>query len=208
MMKINTKVSEIYNILNSLTSGKIIFLKAENNFQLLIGVIMSAQTTDRQVNEVLPSLFRKYPTPGALGTAELMEVASIIRSIGFYRVKAANIIKTASIIHSKHNDNVPSEMNQLLALAGVGRKTANVIRGACFELPAIIVDTHFSRTVTRLELTTEKTPDKIEYDLGGKIPKKIQYRFSMLLNKLGRDYCHARKPDCENCPVSGLCSWI
>lgn len=206
-MKINTKVSEIFNRLNRQADGKIIFLEAENNFQLLIGVILSAQTTDRQVNEILPELFRKYPNPEALGSAERSDVIAVIRSTGFFNVKAANIIKTAALIHEMHDDNVPGGMNQLLSLSGVGRKSANVIRGACFGLPAIIVDTHFMRTVTRLGLTIEKSPDKIEADLLTKVPDEIQYRFSMLLNKHGRECCKARLPLCKDCPVRDLCDW-
>jgi endonuclease-3 len=201
------KINKIYNILDKLEAEKIIFLEAENNFQLLIGVIMSAQTTDRQVNVILPDLFERYPSPADLAAAEKDDVIDIIRSTGFFNVKAINIIKTARIIHEDYGDKVPPVMEDLLKLAGVGRKTANVIRGACFGLPAIIVDTHFSRTVQRLELTTEKTPDKIEYDLANKLPGKIQYRFSMLLNKFGRDYCKAVKPSCGNCPVEKLCDW-
>ena len=111
------------------------------------------------------------------------------------------------MIHEKYNDRVPESMQELLKLAGVGRKSANVIRGACFNLPAIIVDTHFSRTTQRLGLTKAETPEKIEQELAGTVPPEIQYRFSMLLNKLGRDYCFSRKPDCINCPVSIYCDW-
>ncbi|HAK45047.1 MAG TPA: endonuclease III [Spirochaeta sp.] len=206
-MKIDTKVSEIYSILDGLSEPEIIFLEFENSFQLLIGVILSAQTTDKQVNQVLPDLFRKFPDPQALGAAELQDVINIIRPVGFFNVKARNIIKTAAAVHENHSDEIPESMDELLKLTGVGRKSANVIRGACFNLPAIIVDTHFARTVTRLGLTIEKTPDRIELDLIQSIPSEIQYRFSMLLNKLGREFCHSRKPDCSNCPLKGLCRW-
>ncbi|MDC7227987.1 MAG: endonuclease III [Spirochaetales bacterium] len=200
------KIIEIFNILDELADSEIIFLRYENNFQLLIGVILSAQTTDRQVNQVLPGLFRKYPTPKDLGAADIKAVSEIIRPLGFFNVKASNIIKTAAAVATEHGGEVPQDMNSLLKLAGVGRKSANVIRGACFNLPAIIVDTHFARTVNRLGLTAKQSPDRIETDLAGQVPADIQYRFSMLLNKLGRDFCHARKPDCDNCPVRLHCS--
>ncbi len=201
------KIRCIYNKLNSLTDNKIVFLDAENDFQLLIGVILSAQTTDRQVNEILPLLFGKYSSPEALGKADIADVIKIIRPVGFFNTKAANIIKTAEIIHKEYKSKVPAEMDKLLKLPGVGRKSANVIRGACFNLPAIIVDTHFSRTAGRLGLTSEKSADKIEYDLVNKVAPSIQYRFSMLLNKLGRDFCKAKKPLCNECPLSIICEW-
>jgi len=201
------KILRIYDILNDLEEEKIVFLEAETNFQLLIGVILSAQTTDRQVNIILPVLFKRFTSPAELAAAQKDDVINIIRSTGFFNVKAINIIKTAGIIHSRFGDRVPEDMEDLLLLSGVGRKTANVIRGACFNLPAIIVDTHFSRTVRRLGLTSEKNPDKIEQDLGEKLPAVIQYRFSMLLNKFGRDYCKAVKPLCGSCPVEKFCRW-
>ncbi|MBI9108272.1 MAG: endonuclease III [Spirochaetales bacterium] len=201
------KIIKIYNILNDLEKKRIIFLKTENNFQLLIGVILSAQTTDRQVNEILPALFRRYPSPEDLASAQKDDVIEIIRSTGFFNIKAGNIIKTAGIINEKYGGMVPEPMEDLLKLAGVGRKTANVIRGACFGLPVIIVDTHFSRTARRLNLTAEKNPDRIEHDLAAQLPLDIQYKFSMLLNKFGRDFCKALKPLCGSCPVERFCTW-
>ncbi len=201
------KIMQIYNRLDSLTDGEITFLEAENCFQLLIGVILSAQTTDKQVNSILPNLFARFPSPEHLAEADPAETAGIIKSVGFFNIKASNIIKTAAIIHNQHSDHVPSDMEDLLELPGVGRKSANVIRGTCFHLPAIIVDTHFARTAARLDLTTAKEPEKIEYDLIEKVPAAISYRFSMLLNKLGRDFCKAQKPLCMTCPVSDYCCW-
>ena len=201
------RIIKVYDVLNSLQHGPVVFLEYESEFQLLIGVILSAQTTDMQVNRVLPELFRTYPKPSDLAAADSRSVEEIIRSTGFFKVKAANIIKTAASIHETFNDRVPESMDDLLTLAGVGRKSANVIRGACFGKPAIIVDTHFARTVSRLDFTSEETPERIEYDLACKLPPKIQYRFSMLLNKLGRDYCKSRSPLCVDCPVNRYCFW-
>ena len=201
------KILEIFNVLDGLSEPEIIFLEYKNSYQLLIGVILSAQTTDRQVNSILPELFNQYPAPADLAEAELKDIIRIIRPLGFFNMKAGNIKKTAKMIHEKYNDTVPESMNELLKLAGVGRKSANVIRGACFNLPAIIVDTHFSRTSKRLGLTNGGSPEAIERELSKTVPPKIQYRFSMLLNKLGREYCHSRKPECRQCPVKGLCNY-
>ena len=200
------KIIKIYEILNSLEPEKIEFLKADGDFMMLVGVILSAQTTDRQVNVVLPALFSRYPSPAALAEADRDDVIEIIRSTGFFNNKAENIIRTAEMIHREYHDRVPSGMKDLLKLPGVGRKTANVIRGSVFGMPAIIVDTHFSRTVRRLELTPEKSPEKIEQDLSAKLPPEIQYRFSMLLNKFGRDFCKSARPLCGSCPVEHLCT--
>ncbi|MDC7127201.1 MAG: endonuclease III [Spirochaetales bacterium] len=201
------KTIEIYNILDNLYEKKIIFLEAENDFQLLIGVILSAQTTDKQVNSILPELFENYPTPEKLGKAEINNIIEIIHPVGFFNIKAANIIKTADIIHKKHGDAVPAEMSALLQLPGVGRKSANVVRGQIFNLPAIIVDTHFQRTVTRLGLTSAKQPNKVEEELNKIVPEKLQYRFSMLINKHGRTICKAKKPLCEKCGLISLCQF-
>ncbi len=201
----NNRIEKIYQILNRLAPEQIVFLQADTTYKLLIGVILSAQTTDNQVNIVLPELFRHYPTPEALGRAFRPDVEEIIRSTGFYSVKAANIIATGKMLAEEFGSEVPGKMEELLKLPGVGRKTANVILGACFDKPAIIVDTHFSRTVRRLGFTDEKTPEKIESDLRGKIDPEIQYRFSMLFNKLGRDFCKSRKPECMNCPINEYC---
>ena len=201
------KLIKIYNILNSLQDGEIIFLKADGDFMLLTGVILSAQTTDNQVNKVLPELFRRFPGPAELAAAPKNAVVDIIRSTGFYNNKADNIIAAAGMICRDFGGRVPENMDDLLKLPGVGRKTANVILGACFGKPAVIVDTHFSRTVQRLDLTPEKRPDRIEADIAAKTPDEIQYRFSMLMNKFGRDYCKASRPLCSSCPVADLCNW-
>ena len=202
-----SKILSIYNILNNLAETEIIFLKYSSSFELLIGVILSAQTTDRQVNNILPKLFCTYPRPEDLAAGKLEDIAEIIRPVGFYNSKAEKIKKTAELISRIHNGRVPEDMEALLQLPGVGRKSANVIRGACFGLPAVIVDTHFGRVVKRLELTAAGSPEKIEADLMSTVPENIQYRFSMLINKLGRDFCKSRNPLCTDCPISKYCGW-
>ncbi len=174
-------------------------------FELLIAVILSAQCTDAKVNEVTPVLFRAFPTPEALGNAPVAVVEKIVYSTGFYREKAANIIATAGILHHQYADDVPLGMDELTALPGVGRKTANVVRGQIGGLPGIIVDTHFKRVSRRLGLTEETEPLKIERDLLGWVPIHLQYPFSMSANRHGRSYCHARNPRCGECPVQKQC---
>lgn len=180
-------------------------LNYTNPFELLIAVILSAQTTDAGVNKVTPELFRFYPGPSELSAAEQNHVEAIIHSTGFYRVKAANIIKTAAALKERGDTSLPDNMKDLTALPGVGRKTANVILYHIFNKPAIIVDTHFKRVSNRLGFTKFTEPEKIEKQLSKAIPKEIQSDFSMTINLHGRKYCFARKPDCAGCPLRDLC---
>lgn len=181
------------------------FLEYRSPFELLIAVILSAQTTDRQVNLVTPLLFERFPTPAALAKAEAAEIEGIIHSIGFFRTKARNIRETARLIAEHFGGSVPETMEDLTALPGVGRKSANVVRGTIFGLPAVIVDTHFGRVARRLGLSSERDPAKLEAQIAGKVAPEQQMHLSMLLNKHGRVYCHARKPDCAACPLRSLC---
>ena len=178
-----------------------------NPFELLIGVILSAQTTDIQVNKVTTELFQKYRSPVELAGAEIDEVERIVRSAGFFHNKARNIIKSSAAIAAVHAGNVPSTMEELTSLPGVGRKSANAVLGVCFDKPAIIVDTHFGRVVRRLELTEKSDPYKIEIELKALIPERIQFKFSMLINRHGRQWCFAHKPKCESCPVRQYCPY-
>ncbi len=179
-------------------------LDYRNPFELLIALILSAQTTDVGVNKVTPRLFERYPGPGELAAARQEDVEEIIRSTGFYRVKAGNIIKTAQAL-TKEGGRIPCTMADLTALPGVGRKTANVILSRIFGEPAIIVDTHFKRVAKRLGFTNFTEPDKIEAQLVKVLPQRIQTDFSRTLNYHGRRYCFARRPNCGDCPLEGLC---
>lgn len=181
------------------------FLNYTNEFQLLIAVILSAQTTDQSVNQVTPELFSRYATPEELAAAKVSDVETIIHRTGFYRSKARNICETARLLVERHDSAVPRDMNQLTALPGVGRKTAHVIRGTLFGLPSIIVDTHFGRVSRRLGLTAETDPLKVERDLETIIPPDISHSMSMRLNRHGRVYCAARKPKCDICPLRDIC---
>ncbi|MEI8095435.1 MAG: endonuclease III [Spirochaetales bacterium] len=191
--------------LNRLHPDTTPMLTFASSFELLIAVILSAQCTDAKVNEVTPVLFRAFPTPEALANAPLAVVEKIVYSTGFYREKAAHLIGTARILHDQYADEVPLGMDQLTSLPGVGRKTANVVRGQIGGLPAVIVDTHFKRVTRRLGFTEETDPLKIERDLLAWIPEPQQYPFSMSANRHGRAYCHARNPRCGDCPVHKLC---
>jgi endonuclease-3 len=183
------------------------FLETENAFQMLVAVVLSARTTDRQVSVVIPELFERFPDAEALGNAPQAEVEDIIKSVGFYRSKASNIIRLGEMLHQEFGGVVPDTMEALLQLPGCGRKTANVILGKCFSKPAIIVDTHFGRVVRRLGLTEQSNPDKVETEIKKLIPDEKQYRFSMTANLHGREYCKSQKPLCNKCFMKDLCLW-
>ncbi len=195
-----------YEILDRSSPASISFLTQTDPFKLLISVIMSAQTTDRQVNEVASVLFEQYPTPKALAFADIENVKDIIRSTGFFNTKAKNIIGTANALVERFNSQVPLTMKDLVSLPGVGRKTANVIIGQIAQKPAIIVDTHFSRVVQRIGLTDQKEPHEIEKEVARLLPPHHHYRYSMTVNLHGRQVCHARKPLCHICSVAQWCA--
>lgn len=201
------RISEIIRILRARYGEVTGFLDYRNHFELLIAVILSAQTTDRQVNAITPALFERFPSPQALAAAQPGEVEGLIHSIGFFRTKARNIIKTSAALIERHGGRVPQGMEALTALPGVGRKSANVVRGSCFGLPAVIVDTHFGRVATRLAIASGGDPVAIEQEVRAKVGERDQTALSMLLNKHGRVYCHARRPECPRCPVCHLCPY-
>jgi len=176
-----------------------------NDFELLVAVILSAQCADAAVNKVTPELFRRYSTPGALAAAPPAEIESLIRTLGLFRAKAKSLKNCAQQLVDRYNGKVPSTMAELTDLAGVGRKTANVIRGYAFNLPGIVVDTHCKRVSRRLGLTREQDPNKIESDLGRLLPPKEWTGFSHRLIMHGRQICYARKPACKRCPLATLC---
>jgi endonuclease-3 len=180
-------------------------LDQKNNFELLVAVILSAQTTDEMVNRVTPELFLRYPTPEALARAPLKSIESIIRRLGLFHAKAVALKKMSRRLVEKHAGEVPATMEKLTALPGVGRKTANVVLGHAFGVPGVIVDTHCKRVSRRLGLTREEDPEKIERDLMKVLPRKEWTGFSHRLVLHGRRVCYARKPDCPRCPVNDLC---
>ena len=181
------------------------YLNHENAWQLLIAVILSAQCTDARVNIVTKDLFQKYDSLEKFANANLEELEQDIKSTGFYHNKAKNIIACAKRLVYEFHGEVPSTIEELTSLAGVGRKTANVIRGNIYNEPSIVVDTHVKRISGRLGFTKETDPEKIEYDLMRKLPKDHWILYNIQIITFGRNICFARSPKCEECFLQDLC---
>lgn len=180
-------------------------LTYNNDYELLISVILSAQTTDATVNRVTPALFKQFPTPKALAEADLDEVKFLIIPTGYYNAKATNIQKCAQALVQNFGGKVPDNMDDLITLPGVGRKTANVLLGVIHDQPAWTVDTHVQRLVKRLGFTDEADPTKIEFALQKMFPDEPWHQYSITLIWHGRRLCYARNPDCPQCPINHLC---
>lgn len=176
-------------------------------WELLVATILSAQCTDQRVNQVTPSLFEQYPTPQAMAKAMLIELEAFIRSTGFYKSKAKNLIGCAQVITAQFKGRVPDTMEELTSLPGVGRKTANVLLGAVFGKPALVVDTHVRRVANRLALTHSSDPEQIERDLQSAYPQTQWTDVSQRLLLHGRYVCLARKPRCLVCQIYDVCEW-
>lgn len=181
------------------------YLNHETPWQLLIAVIMSAQCTDARVNIVTAELFKKYDTLEKFAQADLSELEQDIRSIGFYRMKAKNIIACCQKLVLEYHGELPRTIEELTSLAGVGRKTANVIRGNIYNEPSIVVDTHVKRISRKLGLTKEEDPEKIEYALMKVLPQDHWILWNIHIITLGRTICTARSPKCEECFLRGDC---
>lgn len=173
--------------------------------QLVLATILSAQCTDERVNMVTPHLFARYPTAQDLADAELAEVEDIVRSTGFFRNKARNLVGCAQHLVMHHDGEVPSTLEELVALPGVGRKTANVVLGNAFGIPGLVVDTHVTRISNLLELTDNKDAVKIEHDLMAVTPRKEWSNVAHLFIDHGRKVCIARRPQCDVCVLNYLC---
>ena len=182
-----------------------IYLNHDNTWQLLIAVILSAQCTDARVNIVTKKLFKKYPDLNAFAAADLKEMENDIHSTGFYHNKAKNIIACAKALIEKYNGEVPSDLDALTALPGVGRKTANVIRGNIYNIPSIVVDTHVKRISRKLGLTDTDDPVKAEYELMKVLPEDHWILWNIDIITLGRTICTARSPKCEECFLRDDC---
>jgi len=176
-------------------------------FELLCATILSAQCTDKKVNEVTPELFRRYPNAKKMAAAAPAEMESLIRPTGFYRSKAKSLLAMARAVADHHGGAVPRTMEELVELPGVGRKTANVILGNAFDTPGIVVDTHVGRIAQRLALTREKDPVRIEQDLMALVPRKHWTQFSHAMIFHGRRICAAKAPKCDVCPVFDDCPY-
>ncbi|HEX3981733.1 MAG TPA: endonuclease III [Acidimicrobiales bacterium] len=174
-------------------------------FQLLVATILSARCTDARVNRTTPALFARYPDARALATADRSEVEGLVRSTGFFRSKARNLVAMAQAVVGRFGGEMPSAMADLVTLPGVGRKTANVVRSVAFGLPGLPVDTHVQRLSARLALTAETDPVRIERELSGMIPAAERGVFSLRLILHGRATCQARTPRCPSCVLSDFC---
>ncbi len=200
------RVAEILSRLHREDPNPRIALDFETPLQLLVATILAAQSTDVQINKVTPALFRRYPTARDFAGADLAELEELVKSTGFFHNKARAVLNLGRALVTDHDGEVPARMEDLVALPGVGRKTANVILGNAFGLNAgIIVDTHVTRLSRRLGLTEEDDPVKIEQDLVAAVPQERWTLFALLLINHGRRTCKARRPECEHCPVADLC---
>ena len=179
-----------------------------SHYQLLAATILSAQCTDVRVNMVTPDLFARYPEVEDLAAADQAELEALIRSTGFYRAKATNLIGMATAVVDRFGGEVPRSLEDLVTLPGVGRKTANVLRSVAFGLPGLPVDTHVGRLSRRLGLTADTDPMKIELELNALIPAARRGAFSLRLILHGRAICTARRPACERCDLADLCPRI
>lgn len=181
-------------------------LEFKDPFQLLISTLLAAQCTDERVNAVMVPLYKKYKTPADFLKVKPEELENELRSINFYRNKTKSVINCSKMLVEKYNGKVPQNMDELVELAGVGRKTANVVLGNCFSQPAIMTDTHLIRVSLRLGLSSNDKPEKIEMELKEIIPDSLQVNYSHVIGQHGRITCKARKPLCDDCAVCTLCS--
>ncbi len=180
-------------------------LDFDSPFELLVVTVLSAQTTDKRVNAVRPTLFAAYPTPQAMAAADRAALEALVGPLGFFRAKTESLLKLSAALVEDHAGEVPGRLEDLVKLPGVGRKTANVVLGNAFDVPGITVDTHFGRLVRRFGWTEETDPVKVEHAVGALFPKRDWTMLSHHLIWHGRRRCHAQKPACGACPLARLC---
>ena len=204
----DSDINKILDILEETYPEAECALKHVNTYQLIVAVVLSAQTTDKAVNLVTPALFEKYPTPYELAEAEPEEVAEYIKRIGMYKTKSKNIVGLAKALVENYGGEVPDNYDALVALPGVGRKTANVVLSVGFGHQRIAVDTHVFRVANRIGLTAEKDVLKTELSLMERIPEERWSRTHHRLILRGRQCCDARKPKCDSCPIEEYCDYV
>ncbi|HUW87257.1 MAG TPA: endonuclease III [Candidatus Paceibacterota bacterium] len=195
----------IYRILSKTYPDVHCELDFKNPLQLLVATVLSAQCTDKRVNQVTPALFRKYRTVQDFAGADLLEIEELVHSTGFFRAKARNIKGLAIKLESEFNGKVPRTLEELVTLPGVGRKTANVVLGHAFDTPGITVDTHFGRLSRRFQWSHSLDPVKVERDVAALIPQQEWTNLSQRMIWHGRRICHSRKPACGACPLAKIC---
>ncbi len=201
------RCNEIFNILNGLIENPSCELNFKNNYELLVAVILSAQCTDKRVNEVSQKLFAVYDSPEKLSQASLADIEKIIKPCGFYKNKAKNIKQACIDIVEKFDGQVPSNMDDLMSLSGVGQKTANVVLAEAFKKPAIAVDTHVFRVSNRLGLAHSKNVHEVERQLQACFDEKDWVKLHHMLILFGRYYCKSRNPSCDNCQLKKYCQY-
>lgn len=199
------EIAELIEIMRKIYPEAECELDYKDKFQLLVAVVLSAQTTDKSVNQVTPSLFERFPDPMALAGADISDLENMLKRIGMYRTKSKNIKALSKILMEEYQGQVPGEYEELIKLPGVGRKTANVVLSVGFGIPRIAVDTHVFRLANRIGLTAEKNVLKTELALMKAIPKEKWIMIHHALIWHGRRVCIARSPKCSQCGISGLC---
>lgn len=199
--------ARILAILEQSIPDATVALDASNPFELLVATILSAQCTDERVNQVTPNLFARYRTAEDFAKADQVELELLIKSTGFFKSKARNLIGCGNTLVTKFDGRIPESMDELTTLSGVGRKTANVMLGSFFGKPAVVVDTHVKRVANRLDLTTSQDPTIIEEDLQSLIPQSQWTLGAQRLLLHGRHVCQARKPNCGRCLLYDDCAW-
>jgi endonuclease-3 len=199
------RAKAIYRVLSRRYPNVRCELDFNTPYQLLVATVLSAQCTDKRVNSVTPALFERFPNPKMMVAANLRTIESIIKSTGFFRAKARNIKDLSLKILKDFGGKVPSNLDDLVTLPGVGRKTANVVLGHAFEVPGITVDTHFGRLSRRFGWTDERDPVKVEFEVAELIPQVEWTNLSQRMIWHGRRICHSRRPACGACPLAKLC---
>ena len=195
----------IYRILSKTYPNVRCELNYKTAYQLLVATVLSAQCTDKRVNQTTPALFKKYPNPLKMAQADIKDIQKLVKSTGFYRAKAKNIKTLSSKIITDFDGKVPNKLESLITLPGVGRKTANVVLGHAFGIPGITVDTHFGRLSRRFGWSKSLDPVKVEFEVGKLIAEKEWSNLSQRLIWHGRRVCHSRKPACGACPIAKYC---
>ncbi|MGH4126206.1 MAG: endonuclease III [Clostridium sp.] len=201
-------IKKVLEILNETYAGAKCGLNFNNHYELLVSTILSAQCTDERVNIVTKVLYREYNTPAAMITLSQEELGEKIKSCGFYNNKSKNILGATKVILEKYGGLVPSTMEELIELNGVGRKTANVVLSNAFGVPAIAVDTHVFRVSKRIGLASGKNVEEVEQELMKNIPKKMWSDAHHYIIWHGRKLCKARKPNCDMCPIAPYCEFL
>ena len=199
------RAKAIYKILTKTYPNVRCELDYKNPFQLLVATVLSAQCTDKRVNQATPALFKKYPDAKKMSAADIRDLQRLVKSTGFYRAKAKNIKSLSKKILTDFNGQLPNQLEKLITLPGVGRKTANVVLGHGFNIPGLTVDTHFGRLSRRFGWSDKKDPVKVEFEVAELIPQREWINLSQRLIWHGRRVCHSRKPACGACVISKVC---